>query len=36
MLKKSKLSLTTACAFAFNYDLKPKKVSEDVWCFWKT
>lgn len=34
MLKKiAILSLTTACAFAFNYDLKPQKVSEDVWCF---
>ena len=34
MLKKIViLSLTTACAFAFNYDLKPQKVSENVWCF---
>ena len=34
MLKKIViLSLTTACAFAFNYDLKPQKVSKNVWCF---
>jgi glyoxylase-like metal-dependent hydrolase (beta-lactamase superfamily II) len=34
MLKKIViLSLSTVCTFAFNYDLKPQKVSEDVWCF---
>ncbi len=34
MLKKiAILSMSAICAFAFNYDLKPQKVSSNVWCF---
>ena len=35
MLKKLILPiiLFTTSVFGFNYDLKPKKISESVWCF---
>lgn len=34
MLKKiAILSMSAIYAFAFNYDLKPQKVSSNVWCF---